>query len=274
MCGRIYIKYNYRSEEYMKKDTKSLPLTRYMMIITAALFALLSLVLAPLYVYTSSDFTVSVTAIPELLEAVIDFIDILAFALCYSLVIFAAVIYSVRKAASLSVVYIAACVIRRALDLLTTYLTYNYIEGLDVASVIFSVIMESAQVLLVLLLASRAANSYYMRRASLKKAAHQLGSQINVDTIEFSKVYSRENPMHLVMLASGIMLSVIKLLSRIRYDVFYASVYGAPSTASEIIVMIVYYFFDIFVCVAFYAVCWLFLSKLCEKNKRLTEISE
>ncbi len=258
----------------MKDNNKTIPLTKYMILTTAVLFLLLSLVLAPLYVYTSSNYTTSVTAIPELVEGVIDLADISAFALCYSLIIFASVVCSTKKAAVLSGIYIVACAIRRGLDLLITFLTYNYIEGLDVASVAFSLIMESAQVLLVLLVATRAAKSYNMQRVNLKKAAQHLGSQVKVDALEFNKIYSGTNPMHSTMLVAGIILSVIKIISRIRYDIFYASVYGAPSTASEILIMVFYYLFDIFVCIVFYTVCWLFLSKLCERNKKLTEISE
>ncbi|MBE6576580.1 MAG: hypothetical protein E7653_00395 [Ruminococcaceae bacterium] len=258
----------------MKKNTQTVPLIKYMILATSVLFLLLSLVLAPLYVYTASDFTVSVTAIPELLDSVIELTEVFAFALCYSFIIFAAIIYSAKKAAVLSGIYIAACFIRRALDLLITFLTYNYIDGLDISSVVFAVIMESAQVLVVLLLATRAAKAYHMQRAELKKAAQHLGSQLNGDPLGFNKIFSKANPMHSTMLIAGIMLSVIKIISRIRYDIFYASVYGAPSSGAEIITMIVYYFFDVFVCVGFYVICWLLLSKLCEKNKKLTEISE
>jgi hypothetical protein len=128
--------------------------------------------------------------------------------------------------------------------------------------------MESAQILLVLLFATIAARSYHEHMSEMKKATRQIGSQNNVNAIDFSRVYIHYNPIHKTMLKAGIMLSVIKLAMRVRYDVFY----GAPSGAAEIITMIVYYFFDIFVCVIFYAICWLFLSKLCARHNDIKDL--
>ena len=251
----------------MKKDIKQLPLSKYMILTTAIIFALLSCVFMPLYVSSSSNVIMSVTAIPEIIKAASDLFEIVAFALCYSIIIFAAMTYSTKKAVSLSVIYVSACVLRRVIDLLITFILNSYIASDDILSVVFYLLMETAQVAFVLLVAIHVAKNYQMRRAELKKAARHLGSPVKVYAIDFDKVYSGSNPMHRIMLSAGVMLSIIRILSRIRYDIFY----GAPTSTAEIITMVVYYLFDIFVCIGFYAISWFVLSKMHEMNKKLSD---
>ena len=106
-----------------------------------------------------------------------------------------------------------------------------------------------------------------MENAQLKKAALRLDSQIHESATDFSCIYSKRNPLQRVALKTGIMLSVIKIITRIRYDIMY----GAPSGISEILIMVVYYLSDVLVFAVFYAICWIFLSKLCSQKPETTE---
>ena len=65
---------------------------------------------------------------------------------------------------------------------------------------------------------------------------------------------------------TGIILSAVKIVSRIIYDLSY----GAPDNAKEILTMVIYYFSDVLICVIFYALCWLLFSTLYKRDKSLT----
>lgn len=249
-----------------KTSEKSLPLNLYMIIITASIFLLMSLVVVPLTVQARSDVVLQVTALPEILEIFGQIIDISAFALCYSLIIFACFFYP-RKRLSIFLTYIAACFLRRGIDLLITYFTYKWIELLDIESVLFTFFMESIQALVMFLIASTAGAKYQQRRVELKKAAQLLGSQTDVYNIKFEKVFSKSNPLQVIMLFSGIMLSAINVGMRIYYDI----IYGAPTSAAEVLIIVLYYCLDLSVCIIFYSMCWFFLSALIDKNDKITE---
>lgn len=257
----------------MKKDkTKSPTVTvakKYnfnliMALSCAVIFSLITFVLNPIYVSVASDIITSVTIIPSLVELLIDSLDILAFVIAYSLIIYSAATKNASYAIKLCGIYILGCLLRRMATLL---MSIGSISQNDILSVVVYFMLEGIQAVIVTAIATSAAKKFHFTAAQMEKAARQLGDFSNYKDLEFTRVYSRSNPLQSSALKAGIMLSAVKIISRIIYDISY----GAPDGASEILTMVIYYFSDILICVIFYTLCWLIFSRLYKTDSTLKE---
>ena len=249
-------------------DTKGTPRLGLIMTLTCVIiFSLVTFLLTPVYVYVASDIVTSVTVIPDILEILLDLADIAAFAVCYSLIIYSATLRPSSVTYKLCGIYIASSLIRRAASLLITYLYDGYIFSDDIFSVLLYFLLETVQVAAVAMIASSVAKKYYIRSAQIKKAARITGDFLKAENIDFDRVYAYGNPLLNSALKVGIILSAIKIISRVIYDISY----GAPSGIAEVLTMTVYYLSDIFVCVIFYALAWLILSKLYANDSSLKD---
>ncbi len=233
----------------------------------AIIFAVITFIIEPISVITLSDITLSSTILPRFVSIVLELAETAAFALCYSVIIFASVTRTQGSGFAFLGIYAAACLVRRVCVLCITYFTYNYIDSTDIFSVCTVLVFEYVMAIAVTLVASIVGKHYRADLAELKKAARIAGDSSNVEIVErpeFTSVFSKHNPLQLCMLVSGIMLSAVKLGMRINSDIKYNSFYGAPSSVSEILIMVVYYLSDILVCAIFYALSWLITAKLCK----------
>ncbi|MBE6597209.1 MAG: hypothetical protein E7641_06010 [Ruminococcaceae bacterium] len=232
----------------VKKTKRRLSLL--VIISSAILFSLSSLVLAPIYIYTCSDVLFSVTAIPEILDIVIDIVDVFAYSIC-----FAALIYSTSKFGSggtvkLIMVFSAACFLRYTANLLITFLGYGSLSTGDAFSVILPFVLDTAIAVSVVLVASSAMKSFYKRTAS-----QGVSSVINASD---KKIINLGNPLHVSALYSGAILSFVRIATRIIYDIFI----GLPSTLSDAVWMITYYISDLLILVIVYALSLYTFAKL------------
>lgn len=255
-------------EDFMKnKDRKNdLRLFGIMAVSCAVIFSLITFVIEPLSVFASTDVTVSMTLLPTVVDIIRELAENAAFAFCYSLVIYSAIMRSIKSTWGLFGVYVGACALRRASVLGISYLTYSYIDGTDIFSVCASLAIEALMMLTVTLISLSIGKKYNDKKAQTEKAARRTGDLSRVETIDFSSVFSKNNPMQVCALIAGVMLSVIKLIMRIDLDIKYTKFYGAPNGISEILVMIVYYMSDVLVCAIFYALSWIILSNLLKRE--------
>ncbi len=234
----------------------------------AAIFAVITFILEPISVFAVSDITVSKTVLPRILDIILDLTETAAFAFCYSVIIFASVTRTRKSGFAFFGIYAAACFVRRASVLGITLLTYNYIDSTDIFTLGAALIFEYILALAVTLVAVSVGMRYRQRQAEVKKAARIAGDSFEFDNFNFTSVFSSHNPLQLCMLIAGIILSFLKLGMRIRSDIKYTSFYGAPSGIGEILIMIVYYLSDIFVCAIFYALSWLIMTRLQKKYSK------
>ena len=245
---------------------KKFSLNRYLIFSCAVIFSFITLILQPISVWTLSDITLSLTLLPDVINILLELAEILAFAACYSLVIYAAVTRCAKAAFSLCGIYIFATLLRRLAVLVITYLSYSFIDGTDIFNVSAYFILESAMILLVALVSCSIGKKYRCDLEQKKKAAQQLGDLSLVESIRFDKLFVRYNPILTSSLFAGVMLSLIKIAMRINHDVKYTEIYGAPSEIGEVIIMIVYYLSDILAGVIYYAISWLIYSALSQKD--------
>lgn len=233
-----------------------------MAIFCAIAFSVMELVLTPLYIYLYSDITVSVTVLPNIAEIILELAEIFTFAVCYSLVIYCAVVKGGMSVVSLCSVYVLSTLIRRAVSLGISYLSYGFVEKSDIFNVSVYLAFEIIQITVVALIASLVGQKHRGLIAEKEKAARIIGDSSAIPKIEFKKIFSKENPLLVCALASGIMLSAVNVGMRIFYDISY----GAPSGIDEILTMIVYYLSDVLTAVIFYALSWIILSKTMKKD--------
>ena len=235
----------------------------FMAVSCAVIFSLIAFVLNPIYVSVASNIVTSVTLLPAFMELLIDSLDIIAFVIAYGLIIYSATTRCSSVAVKLCGIYIIACLVRR---IATLIMSVSSISSEDILSVVVYFLLEGIQAIVVTTLAISAAKAFHVKAAQMEKAARHLGDSSKYRDLEFTCVYSKHNPLQLSALRTGIILSAVKIASRIIYDLSY----GAPKDAREILTMVIYYFSDVLICVIFYALCWLLFSTLYKRDKRLT----
>ena len=226
--------------------------------VCAVMYILTQLILTPIYTTVLSNRVYRDTFLPYVLNIIMDLAEILTFGLCYSIVIYTAVTRRTRTAAAVCGIYVAASVLRRAAALGVSFFMYRFIDKRDIFNVSIPVIIEAIQVFTVLLFTVLAAKRY---RTALYNFAARRGNTARLEELKMDSAFDRKNPLLVGSLVSAVMLVIINLSMRIYSDIGY----GAPSGASEVLIMIAYYLSDILVGVILYAVCWFTISKLTEK---------
>ncbi len=250
----------------MKNKIKNgkLHLNIFMCVCLAIIFALITLVIEPLYISCISNITLRVTVIPNALSVLLHLAEVLAFSVCYSIIIYTAHKSGTRSAFGVFGVYALACLVRRLCVLLISFIMYSSIYVDDVFSTAAAFVFECLLALIVTLVTTRMAASYGERQAKIKKAAAITGDLSSVTEIEFNSAFSKSNPLMMCSLVCACILTAYNLLSRIITDV--TSEIGQIS-ASTIVVMIAVYIFEILLGVILYTLCWLILSKIHSKDK-------
>ncbi len=227
-------------------------------LVCAVMYILTQLILTPIYTTVLSNRVYSATILPVILKIVMSFAEILTFGLCYSILIYTAVMRRTRTAAAVCGIYVAASVLRRVAALGVSFMMYHFIDKRDFFNVSIPVIIEALQIFTVFLFTVLAANRY---RRALGDFTARRGNASHLEELKMDSVFDRRNPLLVGTLVSAVVLVIVNVSMRIYSDIGY----GAPSDVPEILIMIVYYLADVLVGVILYTVCWFALSKLTEK---------
>ncbi len=245
---------------------KALPLKSIMAISCVVLFAVTTL-LSQLYVVLDSNVVTRNEFVLFAIDAInTGVLENIAFAIFYSVIAYCAVVYSTKKLIAVCGIYLGFSVLRRAILVLLTYLTFR---EFDYINPLIYIAIEAIQMLLVALISVSIGNSHKETVVSKQKASLRMGSLYYEDSFNFDSVFSTKNPLQSCALIAGIMLSLINVGMRIGSDITYTMVHGAPDGASEIILMAAYYLSDVLVCVLVYAVSWLTLRIFTQKDKSI-----
>lgn len=232
-----------------------------MALFCAAAFSLMELILTPAYIAAYSDITVSVTLLPNLIDILLKLAEIFTFAVCYSLIAYSAVFSKRRSTVTLCLVYAAATLARRAVSLLITYAVSGGVDSYDIMNVSIYLVFELTEITVVAVIASVISARHSQELNEKKKAARIVGTAIADESTEFSKIYSKGNPLQRILLLSGVMLILVNVGMRVFYDISY----GAPSGAAEVFLMAAYYLSDVLKGVVFYAAACFFTSRFVKK---------
>ena len=213
--------------------------------LTSIVFFSVYLILSIVYDMVCSDIVMSITALPTVLNAMVSLCDVAAYGACFALLLYS--IYTTSTKASLPLVYVycAAVLAKYIANIALHIIVFKYAPYLT--EYIYVFIIWALEVLLTIAV-------LFIIKISLSKQKEK--------TVEFKKLFSSDNPLQVTSLAIAVLLSAIKIVQRLIYDVSY----GAPSGILEILWMFVAYLSDILVCPIVYLVCHLTIKRIYNKN--------
>lgn len=237
-----------------------------LIVCAAIFFSLQAFVLNPLYVYTNSDVIFSSTPIPEILGIFNDISYPLGYALCFASVSYSIFKFSLSRSAKPIIILAAAFLLRYVAN----YVMSSVIDGgFRFADLPTSVLIPFALDILIFAIicaiVCARVKKYYAEYEQTLKANATLGKRtpsVHDDVFEDQKLLSFKNPLHYSAALTGIVLSVAKILTRIRYDL----ALGAPADTADTVWMIVYYISDVLIAVLVYAASLLVFSYLEKKT--------
>ena len=242
--------------------TKQLTLKSIMGIFCSALFLILTFFLAPLLAYLNSDILLYSTPLPLVVDIIIKLLENAVFAVCYTLIIYSAVLYSIKNTVWLAIIYAFAALIRKAATIGLDFISGSTPDFSDYFSLGFTYLAELIQVTAIITVAVIVGNSYKAISKKRNKAATRLGDLSLYEKLDFSPLFSKKNPIHICAVFAGALISFVNISQRISYDVFY----GMPSDLSDILTMIAYYISDVLLGLLVYAGIWFFSAKLYKRD--------
>lgn len=240
---------------------KKLSLNKLMVLSCVAIFALLVLILSPIYIQINADIVLRGTILTDFVYLLIQLFEVLALTAAASLIIRCAISKSAKKTWQLVGVWCAATVLRRLITLMISLVTYGYLEDLEIFSTWVYTLFDAAQISIITAIVLKIAHDHTENTSLKQKAAIRLGDSLNND-IDFSKIFSRTNPYAKCALAASIVISATKIFSRAIFDVFA----GLPESLTELAAMVIGYLSDALIFAIAYAVCLLITSRLYNKD--------
>ncbi|MBO5416238.1 MAG: hypothetical protein J6A83_06375 [Clostridia bacterium] len=248
-----------------KRSRKRLLLT--LIVASAVFFALSSLILSPLYIYTCSDVVYATTALPEIIDIVIDIVDVAAYAVSFSIIIYSIFKFTLKKSIGLIFIYIASVALRYLANLIITTISDGAFSVDEVFYVLIYLTLDLVLFGIVLILPSILIPSYYSKRAVIEKANAKLGKKmpsVHEELFATKKIFSAKNPLHISALVTGIILSLVKIATRVWFDLYI----GAPSSAADAMWMVAYYLSDILIALIVYAISLYIFAHFDAKEQR------
>lgn len=235
-----------------------------MLIATLGLYTLLSFGLTLPYNYANTNIVLYTSILPEILSVLIELVEVILFAFGFSLLIYTSYLrYPLRSAIGLTGIFSAAALFRRLCDITVIVIVYGELGAYDLIEGVTYLLLDLL-LIWVILGVIRLSASRYDRNLATKNPVSVLFTDDGLPEVDitafypFKKVYSKENPIQGCVLVIGGILSAVKVISRIIYDIEY----GAPDGIGEILTMIVYYGSDLLIGLIFYVLSTLILGKL------------
>jgi len=240
--------------------TASQKLFRLLLTLTFGLSALFVL-LARFYTVSCTDIALMYTALPEVLEILVNATECVIFAFAYAILIWVAYRrpkcgirrYVIGYACSVLFKYLANYLItwltdtgmsaQYLLENLSYILTYTVIE-----------LLQAALVLVVIVRTMKGYHTFIERQMRIAANLPDVTVDARSYVFPFTKLLTFQNPLQKCALAGGAVVALLKMVSRLIYDISY----GLPTSVADALWIAVYYLLDIFVG---FAVC-LFITYL------------
>jgi hypothetical protein len=207
------------------------------------------------------------SAVMYVLEIGILLLDLALYAVAFSFFVWAIHQYGFRTSFPFFISYAVLTAARRILALLLELIFAGAVGADDFVSIGIYFVFDLLTVAVVLTVIAYEFQKYNSYLIEWKKVQRDLGNHQDAPILcPFEKLFSRANPLQVCALKVSILLSAVKIVSRIIFDVFY----GAPTSISDLLIMIIYYLSDILIGVLVYAaMLWIFglLYKETSANK-------
>ena len=222
---------------------------------SAILMGLLSVVLTPLNVFVSNDGVYMDGPLPDITYIIIMIFEIITFALCFSSIVLSVTLVSLRGTKRLMITYIAALCVREVIDLIITAFTYNGIGEVDVFSSVSHIILGSILLLAVVLVATKNTKSFRKRKSA--------GIQGAEGIFPFESIFDKRNPLIVTTGIVALVLCLFNITQRIILILTEISLTLDPSF--NVLAILGNFLFDIFLALVYYAVSWFFMDHFYKK---------
>ena len=175
--------------------------------------------------------------------------------------------FSLVGSVRIIIIYCVAVFLKYAANLGITLIFDGKVSAETVVYVLAYFALDSIILLAIALITASTFKKYNERRAITKKANNAIGkATLSVEEELFggNRLFVLSNPLHRSALFTGIILSAIKIVSRILFDI----AYGAPKTLSDALWMIAYYISDILIAIIVYAISLYMFTHFNEKEQK------
>lgn len=232
----------------------------WLMVGACVILYALYITLAWLYTQASTNVLFMDGWLPFIMRLLLELIDVTVFASAYFCIIYAFFRMSPKKALLFPIVYIALALFRRATSLLIEFFVSGYIGSDDLLSLGLYYFFDVIQLIIVVCIVA-----YETRKCNRFLNEYK---QAGVDTpkfLPFTSVFNKNNPLQACSFKLAIMISGIKIVTRIISDLYY----GAPESLSEGLIMFAYYSSDLLNGVIFYTIIWFLFAHINKKESAL-----
>ena len=260
-----------------KADYKKKFLTYSTVVLTVSLlFSIAFFVpLAYLDMQTSTNVAFKVDYLIDIIEFLQLAVSILAFAITYATLIYLFFSFEFKKIRLPIAIIMLMPIIKNATNLLSEW----YRDGVpssasarntQLLSVGVEAGMEIIQhviiVLIIYFVIKKAKKAQNVKKKALKRLKKEF--EPNEDAFPLKSFYKKRNPIQKAAMLSSVVISVIRLLLRIEYDIFLG---GVPEEATDLLWMVLYYLGDILVGIVCYLFMLLFLMGFNSHYKKLKD---
>ena len=215
--------------------------------LSSLVFSAIYIILCAAYNLILSDIVYSASLLPIAVELLVSLCDLAAYGVCFSILIYSIYCSGVKSSLPIFLIYSGVLLVENLLNITLEHVIFGtgwQLDGLIYVLIIW--LFELLLALAVLLIA----------RFSLKNK--------KVKDITFNKLYSNENPLQLASLIVAVLISAIKVTSRLIFDIGY----GAPADILDLLWMLAAYSSDIISGVIVYIVSILVIKKLYNKDSQ------
>ena len=222
-------------------------LSRILITSCAVLFSLYCFVLAPLYTYMCADIIYAVTVLPEILDFLISVVDLIAYSICFSTIIYSIYHYKLRGSKKIIATVSIAMLLKYVANFVMTIVTDGGIILQDISSVVVFFLLDMIWLTIITFAANSTIKEY-----------------IDVPAFPFKKLFDLENPLGRSAFTMAMIMGGVHMATRIIYDVFY----GLPSSFVDALWMAIYYFSDVVSAFVMYAIAIFYFMKLHDKENQ------
>lgn len=225
---------------------------RLSLFLSFSLFVLISLyifVFAPLYIYFVNDVLYMGTVLPEVFSLLSSLADIFIFGIFYGVILYVIHRFSLKASVHLLLIYGGGILYKNVGNLLMTYIT----DGLptdvlpDLLNTVLYLGLELLQTAGVVTIAALLVMGAKKREAIRKEAAvktHKVYTPSS-EYLPFSKILNFKNPLQKAAFWMAAVPMLVKVVSRLIYDVWFTMMYGFYEGWIDILWMVLYYSLDI-----------------------------
>lgn len=210
-----------------------------------AAYTIYSYFLLPLYVYLCNDIIYLDTVLPNIVQVVYTLVELSVIVASFAFIVYHGIQHSIRSAKYFIVVYSGAMLFKYLSNYLITSITEGGISFISLGYVFVLILIEAFQLGILV----------FCVRSIRKECSAAL--EAGRSCFPLKKLFDLGNPMQRSAFIGALIICVLKVITRIIYDI----TYGMPDSVLEVLVMIGYYSLDIVVGVmCYFAELWILMG--------------